>query len=97
MAVEQRVNDDVLEENWAAEAVDASDDEGAVSAGSEDEFEEEQDLELAPTKRPRNDGDDQEMADAEASGDAEQPAKKQKTEAKVRCIYVVVDTLVVGS
>ncbi|KUF76074.1 CMSS1 protein [Phytophthora nicotianae] len=39
-------NDDELEMNWTAEAVDASDNESVLSAGSEDEFEEEAELEL---------------------------------------------------
>ncbi|KAG6606619.1 putative ubiquitin-specific protease [Phytophthora cinnamomi] len=69
-------NDDELEMNWSAEAVDASDDESVMSAGSEDEFEEEAELELAQgVKRGRDaDGD----AEAEEEEDA---AKKQKTDA----------------
>lgn len=47
-------NDDELEQNWAVETVvdDGSDD--ALSAGSEDEFEDEDgDAELVTNKRPR--------------------------------------------
>ncbi|GMF40446.1 unnamed protein product [Phytophthora fragariaefolia] len=69
-------NDDELEMNWSAEAVDASDGESVVSAGSEDEFEEEAELELAAgVKRGR------EEAEHDVEMDAEVP-KKQKTEVR---------------
>ncbi|DAZ95719.1 TPA: hypothetical protein N0F65_007125 [Lagenidium giganteum] len=73
-------NDDELEENWVAEAVAASDDEDVVSAGSEDEFEEEEDLELATAKRSREErGDDKQSGDADGDDDGA-VSKKQKTE-----------------
>lgn len=81
------VNDDELEENWVPQAVAVSDDEDALSAGSEDEFEDEQDLELASAKRAREDAEDAEDApDAAVERIAEAPAapKKQKTNAAVR-------------
>lgn len=79
-------NDDELEANWAAEAVAVSDDESVVSAGSEDEFEDEQDLELAPAKRSRDEmesgavGDDAAMDDDADEDAAAVPEKKQKME-----------------
>ncbi|KAG2520601.1 hypothetical protein JM18_007029 [Phytophthora kernoviae] len=60
-------NDDELEQNWATEAVEASDDESVISAGSDDEFEEEAELELAPVKRSREDVEEEDNS-----------AKKQK-------------------
>lgn len=82
MASKKLVNDDELEENWVGEAVVASDDEDVVSAGSEDEFEEDYDLELATNKRSREeatapavDGDDETMEPKAAA------PKKQKTQA----------------
>ncbi|RLN71917.1 hypothetical protein BBJ28_00015913 [Nothophytophthora sp. Chile5] len=78
-------NDDELEENWAAEAVEASDDEGVLSAGSEDEFEEEAELELAPVKRSRDETGDM-VDDGAADGENAAPVKKQKTAAQVRRI-----------
>lgn len=81
MASKKLVNDDELEENWVGEAVEASDDEDVVSAGSEDEFEEDYDLELATNKRSREeatapaaDGDDEAMEPKAAV------PKKQKTQ-----------------
>ncbi|KAG7381541.1 cms1 ribosomal small subunit [Phytophthora pseudosyringae] len=70
-------NDDELEMNWAAEAVDASDNESVVSAGSEDEFEEEAELELASGVKRGREGDD-----AMDEEDAEKAAKKRKAVAK---------------
>lgn len=64
------VNDDELEQNWTAEAVEASDDEGVISADSEDEFEEEAELELFSNKRSRTEEKDED----------EEAVKKQKTE-----------------
>ncbi|KAE8985516.1 hypothetical protein PR003_g23256 [Phytophthora rubi] len=70
-------NNDELEMNWSAEAVDASDNESVVSAGSEDEFEEEAELELGQgVKRGREDDVDVEQ-DVQMDADT---AKKQKTE-----------------
>lgn len=74
-------NDDELEMNWTAEAFDASDNESVVSAGSDDEFEEEAELELnSGIKRSRED----ETADVAM----DQEAKKQKTDTKVRSAIV---------
>ncbi|KAG6952948.1 hypothetical protein JG687_00012695 [Phytophthora cactorum] len=71
-------NDDELEMNWTAEAVDASDNDSVVSAGSEDEFEEEAELELASgVKRSREEEVDDVMGDED-----ETATKKQKTNAK---------------
>lgn len=73
------LNDDELEQNWAAEAVDVSDDDEVLSAGSEDEFEEEAELELATAKRKRGEtqGDEDDAAmDDDDEDDA--AAKKQK-------------------
>ena len=76
-------NDDELEMNWTAEVVGGSNDEDAISAGSEDEFEEEAELELAPNvKRSR----DTETADVEMEEDA---VKKQKTDPTVH-FYIAV-------
>lgn len=61
-------NDDELEQNWAAEPVAADDSDDALSAGSEDEFEDDDEVELASAKRPRE----------ESAPAAE---KKQKVEA----------------
>lgn len=66
------VNDDELEQNWTAEAVDASDDEGVISADSEDEFEEEAELELFSNKRSRT--------EEKKEDEDEEAVKKQKTE-----------------
>ncbi|KAG7396276.1 cms1 ribosomal small subunit [Phytophthora boehmeriae] len=65
-----RPNDDELEQNWAAEAVEASDDESVISAGSDDEFEEEAELELAPVKRSREEDEETNLP------------KKQKTDSE---------------
>lgn len=76
-------NDDELEQNWEAEPVDASDDEEALSAGSEDEFEEDYDLELATAKRKRDDEQHDDAAmDEDGDGDATTTAKKQKVGAE---------------
>ncbi|RLN86934.1 hypothetical protein BBJ28_00010511 [Nothophytophthora sp. Chile5] len=74
-------NDDELEENWAAEAVEASDDEGVLSAGSEDEFEEEAELELAPVKRSRDETGGM-VDDGAADGEDAAPVKRQKAAAQ---------------
>lgn len=64
--------------NWTAEAVNASDDESVLSAGSDDEFEEEAELELAAgVKRSRED-DDVSMKEEEVV------AKKQKSNAQAK-------------
>ena len=76
------VPDDELEQNWAAEAVAIDDDEEAVSAGSDDEFEEEYDLELASNKRARDESDDADQEMAVADSDEQAAAKKQKTEVR---------------
>ncbi|KAL3663547.1 hypothetical protein V7S43_011434 [Phytophthora oleae] len=73
-------NDDELEMNWTAEAVDASDNESVLSAGSDDEFEEEAELELASgVKRTREEDDgDASMKEEEIV------AKKQKSDVQVK-------------
>ncbi|KAF1322137.1 Ubiquitin-specific protease, partial [Globisporangium splendens] len=81
MAAARNINDDELEQNWVAEAVDTSDDDEVVSAGSEDEFEEDYDLELATAKRKR-DGDEVMEADAAGDDDAVATEKKQKVGAE---------------
>jgi hypothetical protein len=69
-------NDDELEMNWSAEAVEASDNESILSAGSEDEFEEEAELELASgVKRSREEAVEDVAMDIEGDSNA----KKQKT------------------
>lgn len=81
MATKKLVNDDELEENWVGEVVEASDDEDVVSAGSEDEFEQDYDLELATTKRSREDDAPAAADDDEAMEPKAAASKKQKTQA----------------
>ncbi|KAJ0408196.1 hypothetical protein ATCC90586_003304 [Pythium insidiosum] len=81
---EKALNDDELEQNWEAAAVDVSDDDEVVSLGSEDELEDE-DVELATNKRSREDAADGDDDDDDAmDGDAadEQVKKKQKVQKK---------------
>ncbi|KAL8005513.1 putative P-loop containing nucleoside triphosphate hydrolase, protein Cms1 [Plasmopara halstedii] len=69
------LNDDELEMNWTAEAVDPSDNESTISAGSEDEFEEETEVDLVSgIKRSREDEKDEVMN----GGDDMNVVKKQK-------------------
>ncbi|CAI5708745.1 unnamed protein product [Peronospora destructor] len=69
-------NDDELEMNWTATAVDVSDDESVVAIDSEDDFEEEMELELASgVKRSR----EKESADVKMDNVDENFVKKQKT------------------
>jgi hypothetical protein len=83
MAEATHVNDDELEENWVPQAVAVSDDEDALSAGSEDEFEDEQDLELASAKRAREEAEEAADEDVELVAEAPAAPKKQKTDAVV--------------
>ncbi|KAH7469299.1 hypothetical protein PRIC1_000106 [Phytophthora ramorum] len=77
------INDDELEQNWSAQAVDASDTESVISAGSEDEFEEEAELELATgVKRDREDDAEDMDEDDTEDMDKKNAVKKQKSEAK---------------
>lgn len=81
------LNDDELEQNWEAAAVDVSDEDEVLSAGSEDEFEEDYDLEIASAKRKRGDVQDDDVAmddggndddDDGATEEASGAEKKQK-------------------
>ncbi|TDH68294.1 hypothetical protein CCR75_003243 [Bremia lactucae] len=70
-------NDDELEMNWTAEAIDVSDNESVVSAGSEDEYEDEAELELASgIKRPR----EKETIDVKDDENDANALKRQKSE-----------------
>lgn len=87
------LNDDELEQNWEAEVVAVSDEDEVLSAGSEDEFEEDYDLEIATNKRKRggdaqqdydvamDDGENDDDDDDDAADDVDEAGgaeKKQK-------------------
>ncbi|CEG35317.1 ubiquitin-specific protease, putative [Plasmopara halstedii] len=69
------LNDDELEIDWTAEAVGPSDNESTISAGSEDGFEEETELEfVSGIKRSREDEKNEVMN----GGDDKNVVKKRK-------------------
>ncbi|TMW65257.1 hypothetical protein Poli38472_009424 [Pythium oligandrum] len=77
------LNDDELEQNWAPEGVDLSDDEDVVSVGSDDELEDDDDMDAPSTKRTRGDEDESDDEEDDGSDDDKPATKKQKNNEKV--------------